>query len=36
MISADAKANKNNNKQKTWWFYLTNFSGSILRGTLKT
>ena len=25
MISADAKANKNNNKQKIWWLYLTNF-----------
>ena len=25
MISADVKANKNNNKQKIWWLYLTNF-----------
>ena len=26
MISADVKANKNNNKKKKiWWLYLTNF-----------
>ena len=25
MISADIKANKNNNKLKIWWLYLTNF-----------